>query len=199
MAKRIIRLTESDLVRLVRKVVKEQMDDDKEPQFDDMDDESEPCIHCGGSGYDYDADEDCEWCDGTGVHDELHIHKDDVFPKTKWSYSKNMDEQSEEDDDGLFPDWYMKTLEEWEEEADTRKEFGTGKKPSFCLGSKAKLNTFTNKILHQEGKTGSDGAFKQLQKFIKMTDNPNKKRFYQRLRALFYECDYFDPKERIEK
>lgn len=36
MAKRIVRLTESDLVRLVRKVVKEQMDDDKEPQFADF-------------------------------------------------------------------------------------------------------------------------------------------------------------------
>jgi hypothetical protein len=194
MAKRIIRLTEADLVRLVKKVVKEQFDD-----IDD-DDESEPCIHCAGRGYDYDNDQDCEWCDGTGVRDELHIHKDDVYPKTKWSYSKNMDEQSEEgDDDGLFPDRYIKTLEEWEDEANTRKEFGTGKKPSFCLGSKAKLNTFTNKILHQQGKTGSDGAFKQLQKFIKMTDDSYKKKFYQRLRALFYECDYFDPKERIEK
>lgn len=195
---KIVRLTESDLVRLVRKVIKEQTDDN-EPQFDDMgDDESEPCIHCAGSGYDYDNDQDCELCDGTGVRDELNIHKDDVYPKTKWSYFKNIDEQSKEDD-GLFPDWNIKKLEEWEEEANTRKEFGTGKKPSFCLGSKAKLNTFTNKILHQDGKTGSDGAFKQLQKFIKMTDNPEKKRFYQRLRTLFYECDYFDPKERIEK
>jgi hypothetical protein len=89
MAKRIIRLTEADLVRLVKKVVNEQ--------FDDMDDdESEPCIYCGGSGYDYDNDHECEWCDGTGVHDELHIHKDDVYPKTKWSYPKNMDEQSKE-------------------------------------------------------------------------------------------------------
>jgi len=94
---RIVRLTESDLTRLVKRVIKES----KYLKSRDMDDddESEPCIHCAGRGYDYDNDQECEWCDGTGVYDELQINKDDVYPKTKWSYFKNIDEESEENDE----------------------------------------------------------------------------------------------------
>lgn len=54
------------------------------------DDFMEDCEHCGGSGFNDENDEDCEWCNGSGFNDPLFIHKDDVYPKTKWSYSDDI-------------------------------------------------------------------------------------------------------------
>ena len=61
--KRTIRLTESELIRLVRKVMKEQDDDIEDYGFDVEDNdfgfESPTCPKCKGQG--------CEDCDGSGM------------------------------------------------------------------------------------------------------------------------------------
>lgn len=87
-------------------------DDLEHGTFDDEDiDEKEFCRHCGGLGYDENTDEECEWCDGTGIHDDLHISNKEVFPKTKWSYDKNIDLEIDEELQEPLQEQVNKTLD----------------------------------------------------------------------------------------
>lgn len=80
--------------------------------FDDEEFEEESCRHCNGLGYDEETEENCEWCDGTGIHNELHLsNKFDVFPKTKWSYDKNIGIEVDEEFEEPLQEQINKTLD----------------------------------------------------------------------------------------
>jgi hypothetical protein len=88
MAKKIVRLTESDLVRLVKRVVKEQSMDMESPKKlkgyighkDNWFDEDDRPVHPDEIDY----DEEIEF--GPDDFDEYISHTDKHFPKNKWSF-----------------------------------------------------------------------------------------------------------------
>jgi len=101
MAKRIVRLTESDLVRLVKKVVKEQMDDDKEPEFTDFG--MEPLDNTRFDDEEYMTDWQNRFKDwvGSGKSDEHKKHhaswKDRLTKKSMEESEEEKEEPSDEE------------------------------------------------------------------------------------------------------
>lgn len=89
MAKKIVRLTESDLVRLVRKVIKEQELDrelskapkgiigHKDRWYDEMDSPVDPD--------EFDYDEEIEF--GPDDFEDYISHSETDFPENKWSFN----------------------------------------------------------------------------------------------------------------
>jgi len=89
---------------------------DSEYELDSLDmvyddDNVELCRHCNGLGYDEMTDEDCEWCDGTGQEDELRLTKHDEFPKTKWSYDKDIESEIDFEEKENLQENLNKTLD----------------------------------------------------------------------------------------
>jgi hypothetical protein len=57
-----------------------------------IDVEEDDCSHCNGSGFEYDSDETCEWCDGTCKEDgELFIteYYDDMLSFLEMNMTEN--------------------------------------------------------------------------------------------------------------
>ena len=113
MAKRIVRLTESDLNRLVRRVIKERMDDDKEPEFTDFG--MEPIDNTRFDDEEYMTDWQNRFKDwvGSGKSDEHRKHHaswKDRQTKKSMDESEEEGEQRSEDEMKKLVDYFWDSM-----------------------------------------------------------------------------------------